>query len=1002
MLVILTPSISPIIVAPIPPTIKPPYFFCQNDFPVTIDGFVFNQPGSYNQTLTSALGCDSTVQYLILPKPQTPGFLDTMLCPGVCLMIQDSIICSRGSSQLVLPGIAANGCDSIINVNITDRTDSCQYVFGRIVDDYNGNCIQENGEPTVQQGSLFLIASDTTIIPIDSNGNFYLGGLGHGTYTLHYDAGIQGFQPCDNDINFTLDANSQFFEKDFYLTGPERCYDLSVFLGINYLQRCTTNRYFVSYCNNGNATAGGAYIDVELDPFMTYVGSSRPYEFIDGQVIRFDLGNVGPDICGGFTIDVDLNCEFTLDGMTHCSEAIIYPNLPCVPSPAWSGASLDIFGKCEGDSVKFVVQNVGEQVSRPNINYLIIEDQVVLKDTVFARTTSGLQPGERREIAFFANGSTYRMELEQEPFHPGKREPLVTYVEGCKSGGGTNFSIGYVGSYGVGSDDKTHDVECKVTGDFQYVIDKNCVPAGYGPDHLIAPNVQLEYKIHFQNTQNDSVNRVVIRDTLSDLFDFASFTPGASSHAYTVNWVASNVVEFVFDPIQLPPAATSLMNSRGFVNFRIDQLENNKQGSTILNTAYVSLEEGPYEMTNIYFHNVVTQEITGSKSVNLCDGNLYNGLVLTTDTFLIDTFRYYLYDSIEVTEVTIIPLDFTQIQDGICEGSSLEFGGINISEAGTYFDTLQNRNGCDSIVELELMLLQGSSEMVHTEICNGDNYSWEGMSLDAAGTYSVTYPNKNGCDSTLTLILDLILESVENIDTAICRGDSIEIAGDFYSREGDFTIELQTVNGCDSLINLHIERLSNYRETIVTGICEGDFYVFEQDTLTEAGSYEYTYPYQNGCDSILELMLTVHPIYESQVDTILKKYENFLGLEVLNDTAFTRIYESVSGCDSTIHYNIVVDFSSVIQPASPGEEIKIIPNPNDGLFIVELELKTPDYVEFKILDWNGKEVGYKKVKDKLQAGKNTIKFNEPDLVPGAYLMVIKDKQGVRVRQFLKY
>ncbi|MEZ4948241.1 MAG: T9SS type A sorting domain-containing protein [Saprospiraceae bacterium] len=65
-------------------------------------------------------------------------------------------------------------------------------------------------------------------------------------------------------------------------------------------------------------------------------------------------------------------------------------------------------------------------------------------------------------------------------------------------------------------------------------------------------------------------------------------------------------------------------------------------------------------------------------------------------------------------------------------------------------------------------------------------------------------------------------------------------------------------------------------------------------------------------------------------------------------------------------------------------------------------MKTPDYVEFKILDWNGKEVGYKKVKDKLQAGKNTIKFNEPDLVPGAYLMVIKDKQGVRVRQFLKY
>ncbi|MEZ4948243.1 MAG: hypothetical protein R2784_02435 [Saprospiraceae bacterium] len=77
-------------------------------------------------------------------------------------------------------------------------------------------------------------------------------------------------------------ANSQFFEKDFYLTGPERCYDLSVFLGINYSQRCTTNRYYVSYCNNGNATAGGAYIDGARSIY-DLCRFQQIHEFIDGQ-----------------------------------------------------------------------------------------------------------------------------------------------------------------------------------------------------------------------------------------------------------------------------------------------------------------------------------------------------------------------------------------------------------------------------------------------------------------------------------------------------------------------------------------------------------------------------------------------------------------------------------------------------------------------------------------------------------------------------------------------
>lgn len=117
-----SPAVTPVVVLPIPPTILPPYFFCLSDFPVQINGNNFNNPGSYNITEESYLGCDSVIQYIIVPNPQTPGFIDTVLCPGGFVEIDFQIYNQPGTQQAVIQGGAANGCDSIINLNITFLT----------------------------------------------------------------------------------------------------------------------------------------------------------------------------------------------------------------------------------------------------------------------------------------------------------------------------------------------------------------------------------------------------------------------------------------------------------------------------------------------------------------------------------------------------------------------------------------------------------------------------------------------------------------------------------------------------------------------------------------------------------------------------------------------------------------------------------------------------------------------------------------------------------------
>ena len=54
-------------------------------------------------------------------------------------------------------------------------------------------------------------------------------------------------------------------------------------------------------------------------------------------------------------------------------------------------------------------------------------------------------------------------------------------------------------------------------------------------------------------------------------------------------------------------------------------------------------------------------------------------------------------------------------RDTICQGESYDFNGTILTESGTYLDTLQNSNGCNSISTLELVVLDSSSS-----ICNVD------------------------------------------------------------------------------------------------------------------------------------------------------------------------------------------------------------------------------------------------------------------------------------------
>jgi hypothetical protein len=91
-----------------------------------------------------------------------------------------------------------------------------------------------------------------------------------------------------------------------------------------------------------------------------------------------------------------------------------------------------------------------------------------------------------------------------------------------------------------------------------------------------------------------------------------------------------------------------------------------------------------------------------------------------------------------------------------CAGGTYIFNGTTLNTAGTYTDTLSASGGCDSIVTLNLTMLNASHTNLSDSICNGDTLYFNGQTLTANGVYRATLVGSNSCDSIVSLTLIIL------------------------------------------------------------------------------------------------------------------------------------------------------------------------------------------------------------------------------------------------------
>lgn len=258
--------------------------------------------------------------------------------------------------------------------------------------------------------------------------------------------------------------------------------------------------------------------------------------------------------------------------------------------------------------------------------------------------------------------------------------------------------------------------------------------------------------------------------------------------------------------------------------------------------------------------------------------------------------------------------------------------GQTYNTSGQYSATFQNVNQCDSIVTLNLTILEATNSL--TTITECGSYDWNGTNYSSSGNYTYSTTNSVGCDSIATLDLTIInspiisLGSFTNPSACAATDGSILING---SGTGviSWTGALSGNSGMISLPYL-ITGLStgsysitfidncvsnNLTQSLVdpggttssTSLTECDSYTWNGTTYNTSGTYTFNTLNSAGCDSTATLNLFINNSTVSSIN--ITECVSYLWNGTTYNTTGTYTFNGINsvGCDSTATLNLTIN-----------------------------------------------------------------------------------------------
>ncbi|MBV6654300.1 MAG: gliding motility-associated C-terminal domain-containing protein, partial [Mameliella sp.] len=269
-------------------------------------------------------------------------------------------------------------------------------------------------------------------------------------------------------------------------------------------------------------------------------------------------------------------------------------------------------------------------------------------------------------------------------------------------------------------------------------------------------------------------------------------------------------------------------------------------------------------------------------------------------------------DQAETVIVDLLPVVRDSVVFDLCEGESVVYEGVTYDEANpSSSDIFPNytASGCDSIFEVICHFRPNPTYVVNETLCPGEALTVNGTTFDESqpeGTMTLEGAGSNGCDSIIQVALDFHPPALANLQSTLCAGSSITVNGTVYSESNPNGTEIipgAAPNGCDSVYQIDLDFYDAFITELEESICAGESYTLGNSTYAQTGNYVDTLiALQGGCDSIVQLNLTVLPnasggssvsVCESSLPY------NWNGQSLSSSGTYIAELTASNGCDST-------------------------------------------------------------------------------------------------------
>ncbi len=271
-------------------------------------------------------------------------------------------------------------------------------------------------------------------------------------------------------------------------------------------------------------------------------------------------------------------------------------------------------------------------------------------------------------------------------------------------------------------------------------------------------------------------------------------------------------------------------------------------------------------------------------------------------------------DSVLKLDLTINTTDSVVENATACNTYLWPANGVTYNDGGIYFTTLTNAAGCDSVLRLNLNM--NISDSLADTVVACDSYTWaaNGVTYTSSGNYTALFTNVNGCDSVMELNLTINMSDSATVNASACDTYSWSPNGStpfVYTNSGLYSVTLQNNVGCDSVVTLDL--IINNSDSVVENATACNTYLWLANGVTynDGGIYFTTLTNAAGCDSVIRLNLNMNNS-DSLADTVVA-CDSYTwaanGAIYTSSGNYTALFTNVNGCDSVMQLNLTINMS---------------------------------------------------------------------------------------------